>query len=376
MLQLAHVVPPEMLFRAYSFFTSSSNRMGEHFSMLMGRFVEESVPSGGLVVEIGSNDGTALASLRHRRVRVLGIDPARNVSVMAASRGVPTITEFFSEPLAAEIARTAGPASLIVACNVLGHIDDLDDVCRGIQRLLDPTGTFVFEVPYLGDLIERAEFDTIYHEHLSYFAVRPLVALFQRHGLALTRVEHFPVHGGTIRGTVVRGETLTDSVRRRIECEERMQLAEPSTFARLDERMRQTRESLRSWLQMQRDAGLTVWGYGAPAKGTVLLNYCGIDTELLPAVVDSTPMKQGLRVPGTRQPIFPPGALTVQKAQRALILAWNHAAEITARECEFQTAGGRLFTPDLREWKHEPGGVEFFGDTPGGFRQSLDVDVY
>ncbi len=169
MVQLGHVVPPELLFRAYSFFTSTSRRMSEHFADLMHDSSSRFVPPGGLIVEIGSNDGTALASVDRRDVRLLGIDPARNISVMAAARGVPTVAEFFSHPLACEVARVAGRASLIVACNVLGHIDDLDDVCRGVEELLAPDGAFVFEVPYLRRLLEHTEFDTIYHEHLSYF---------------------------------------------------------------------------------------------------------------------------------------------------------------------------------------------------------------
>lgn len=172
MVQLGHVVPPELLFRSYLFFTSSSRRMTEHFSALMNNAGEEFVRPGGLIVEIGSNDGTGLSSIQRRDVRVLGVDPARNVSVMAAARGVPTVSEFFTEPLAREIARVAGVAQLIVACNVLGHIDDLDDACRGVKALLSPDGAFIFEVPYLRDLVGRAEYDTIYHEHLSYFAIQ------------------------------------------------------------------------------------------------------------------------------------------------------------------------------------------------------------
>ena len=212
MVQLGHVVPPDLLFRAYSFFTSSSRRMSDHFAELMHDCSSRFVPPGGLIVEIGSNDGTALASVDRRDVRLLGIDPARNISVMAAARGVPTVAEFFSQTLAQEVARVAGRASLIVACNVIGHINDLDDVCSGVEVLLAPDGGFVFEVPYLRDLLQHTEFDTIYHEHLSYFAVRPMAELLGRHGLRLEHVEYFPVHGGTIRGTVVRGSGVSAEV--------------------------------------------------------------------------------------------------------------------------------------------------------------------
>jgi len=349
MVQLGHVVPPELLFRAYSFFTSMSARMTEHFSRLMTEAAHEFVPPGGLIVEIGSNDGTGLSSVQRRDVRVLGIDPARNVSVMAASRGVPTIAEFFSEPLACEITRVAGSANLIVGCNVLGHIDNLDEVCRGIRELLAPGGAFIFEVPYLGDLIDHTEFDTIYHEHLSCFAIRPLVTLFNRHDLRLERIQHFPVHGGTIRGTVVVGSGCSQQVQDWIERELARGLGRRAVFETLNHKVESLCDQLREWLVASQMSGQTVWGYGAPAKGTVLLNYCGIDTSLLPVVVDSTSAKQGLHVPGTHQPILPPAKFLEGRPDAVLILAWNHAAEIVGREAVCRTAGIRFFTPDLSE---------------------------
>lgn len=349
MVQLRHVVPPELLFRAYSFFTSMSLAMSAHFAGLMNDHARRRVGPGGLVVEIGSNDGTALSSIQRRDVRVLGVDPARNVTVMAAARGVPTVAEFFTEPLAREIRRVAGPASLIVGCNVLGHIDDLDEVCRGIDALLSDDGAFVFEVPYLGKLLEHVEFDTIYHEHLSYFAVRPLVALFSRHGLRLDEIEMFPVHGGTIRGVVVRGEGCSGQVSAWIDAEARAGMATRAPFDELAARTAAMGDRLRAWLSEQKAHGRRVWGYGAPAKGTVLLNHFGIGTDLLPVVVDSTPAKQGLHMPGTRQPILAPAEVAAQAPEAVLLLAWNHAREIAGREAAYRAAGGRLLTPDLRE---------------------------
>ena len=212
MVQLGHVVPAPLLYRSYLFFTSSSMRMTDHFADLMSTSAREFVKPGGLIVEIGSNDGTALSAIDRHDVRLLGVDPARNVAVMAAARGVPTLSEFFSEPLAREIRRVGGLASLVVACNVLGHVDDLDDFCGGVKEILAQDGAFVFEVPYLGELLSRLEYDTIYHEHLSYFAVNPLATLLNRHGLRLERVRFFPVHGGTIRGTAVHGVGVSPQV--------------------------------------------------------------------------------------------------------------------------------------------------------------------
>ncbi|HTW95417.1 MAG TPA: class I SAM-dependent methyltransferase [Tepidisphaeraceae bacterium] len=350
MVQLGHVVPAPLLFRSYLFFTSSSRVMSEHFAGLMGDASDEFVPPGGLVVEIGSNDGTGLSSIRRRDVRVLGVDPARNIAVMAAARGVPTVSEFFTAPLAREMVRVAGPARLVVACNVLGHIDDLDDVLAGVHTLLDPAGALVLEVPYLADLLERAEYDTIYHEHLSYFAVRPLSVLLNRHGLRLERVKHFPVHGGTIRCTAIPGKGVGADAQQWIDREVAMGLASSVAYTNFAQKVVSEREGLRKQLLELKNQGAKVIGYGAPAKGTVVLNYCDIGVDLLPAVIDSTPAKQGWHVPGTHQVILPPAAMETQQPDVALLLAWNHAKEIVEREAAFKKRGGRFITPHLQEF--------------------------
>lgn len=347
MVQLGHVVPADWLFRSYLFFTSSSQRMSEHFAQLMNESADEFARPGGLIVEIGSNDGTALAAVKGRDIRVLGVDPSRNISVMAAARGVPTIAEFFTEALADEIVRVGGQAELVVGCNVLGHIDDLDDLCRGIKALLADDGAFVFEVPYLGEMLGRMEYDTIYHEHLSYFAVRPLAHLFDRNGLRLERVEFFPVHGGSLRGTVTQGSGQSPAVEELIAGEISRGLGDRQTYATLAQRVREHGVALRERLEELRAAGKKVIGYGAPAKGSVVLNYCGIDVDLLPIVLDSTPAKQGLHMPGTHQPILPPSVLQEEDPDVLLLLAWNHADEIVAREHAFKAGGGRFLTPHL-----------------------------
>jgi len=349
MVQLGHVVPASLLFRSYLFFTSSSRAMSEHFAGLMSEASDRYVPPGGLVVEIGSNDGTALASIRRRDARVLGVDPARNIAVMAAARGVPTVSEFFTETLAREIARVAGPASLVVACNVLGHIDDLDDVCKGFKVLLAPAGAIVIEVPYLGELVDHGEYDTIYHEHLSYFAVHPLATLLNRHGLRLEKVEHFGVHGGTMRCTAVHGDGVGPDVQKWIDRESERGLNRPQAYLPFAAKVARDRTALVAQLQELKKQGKKVLGYGAPAKGTVVLNYCKIGADLLPAVIDSTPAKQGWHVPGTHQPIWPPEAMQRERPDAILLLAWNHADEIKRREAAFIASGGLIFTPHLTE---------------------------
>ena len=345
MVQLGHVVPAELLYRSYLFFTSTSRVMVEHFGDLMNDAADRFVPPGGLVVEIGSNDGTALSSIRRRDVRVLGIDPARNIAVMSASRGVPTVSEFFTEPLAHEIRRVAGPAHLIVACNVLGHIDQLDDTFAGIRTLLADNGALVFEVPYLRDLLDRCEYDTVYHEHLSYFAIRPILTLLSRHGLRLAHVQSFPVHGGTIRITAVPGQGASDDATAWIQREIDARLNQRATYDTFVATAQSHRDGLRKTLIDLRAQGRRVLGYGAPAKAAVVLNYCGIGLDLLPAVIDSTPAKQGWCIPGTRQPILPPSAIESQRPDVFLLLAWNHAHEIMSRESAFRARGGRFITP-------------------------------
>lgn len=349
MVQLGHVVPGHLLYQSYLFFTSTSKRMAAHFQQLMHDAVSEFVPPGGLVVEIGSNDGTALSSIDRRDVRILGIDPARNIAVMAAARGVPTIAEFFGRAIAHEVSRVAGEASLVVACNVFGHIDDLDDVCAGIAQMLTRKGAFVFEVPYLGEMLPRLEYDTIYHEHLSYFAIRPLVALLNRHGLRLERVDFFSVHGGTLRGTAVLGSGVSESVAALVETERARGMDKFEVYGKFAAEVAELGTKLRVRLLALKQEGKRVVGYGAPAKGTVVLNYCDIHTDLLPVLIDSTPAKQNRFVPGTHQHILPPEHLSLLKPDIALLLAWNHAAEIVPREEAFTRHGGRFLTPHLAE---------------------------
>lgn len=350
MVQLGHVVPPELLFRSYLFFTSTSRAMVDHFGHLMNDAADRYVPPGGLVVEIGSNDGTALSSIRRRDVRVLGIDPARNIAVMSASRGVPTVSEFFTEPLAREVRRVAGPAHLIIACNVLGHIDQLDDTFAGITALLADNGALVFEVPYLRDLLDRCEYDTIYHEHLSYFALRPIQTILSRHGLRLERVQNFPVHGGTIRITAVHGTGASDEAAALIAKESDAGLHRRASYDGFVNTVQSRRQWLRKTLTDLRQQGRRVIGYGAPAKAAVVLNYCDIGADLLPAVIDSTPAKQGWCIPGTRQQILPPSAIDSLRPDVFLLLAWNHAREILERESAFRARGGRFITPHGQEF--------------------------
>lgn len=333
MVQLKHVVSPDNLFRDYCFQTSSSSRMMSHFADLMAEAVDKYVPFDGIVVEIGSNDGSALASIQRPDIVRLGIDPAENLAATARTIGVPTISDFFTSSVASSVARELGKADLIVAANVLGHIDDLDDLFMGIKILLKPRGAMVIEVPELSRLVNGTEFDTIYHEHLSYFDQKPLSLLAARHGFQVVDFSRHETHGGSMRLTISHGNV------------------KPCMASKLHDwhgfrqRCNLSRSRLMDFLTKQRLAGQTVWGYGAPAKATVRLNFCNVGTDLMPAIVDCTPQKQGRHVPGTHQAILTPAELLAQQPDVAVVLAWNHYTEIVVKEWEFVASGGRFCLP-------------------------------
>lgn len=338
-VQLKHVANGSELFSKYSFMTSSSQRMTEHFAELMAENVRKFVPHGGLVVEIGSNDGTALASIERADVKRMGVDPAENLANIASSKGVPTIARFFGAEVADSARKRLGWADLIVACNVLGHVDDLDDFCKGIDELLAKDGALIVEVPDVYRMVDETGFDAIYHEHLSYCSVRSLSVLFHRHDFFIDRVEPQDVHGGSIRLTIRRGDLANTR-----------DVHEAIDWSAFNQRCQTIRRNLQDWLEARRARRQTVWGYCAAAKATVTLNYCQIGCDLLPVVVDSTPTKQHKFMPGTHQPILPPAELLHQMPHAAVVLAVNHLAEVSRREAAYTESGGRIINP-----RHLPG---------------------
>lgn len=324
MVQLGHVVDPSLLFSNYSFRTGSSRRMVEHFSRLMSSLADEMQPTQ-LLVEIGANDGVALDTVSHR-VRVLGVDPAGIPS------SVPMVNLPFNCTTAGKIQFEHGKADAIVACNVLGHIDNLDEFFIGIDLLLSDKGVLVFEVPYLGEFIDRCEWDQIYHEHLSYFSIRPILILLERYGLRLDRVDRHEVHGGSIRCRVSRGSGHWDNLDRWLEANEDWRRHTlPSTYARLERSVRIVGGNIRSALLQLQEEVQPVIGYGAPAKATVLLNACNIGTDLLDKIIDCTPQKQGRRVPGTHQEIVSPESVDLSRYNFVMIFPENHYEEIESK---------------------------------------------
>jgi len=346
--QLLDVLPPEILYRDYLYVTTSSLGLAEHFQRyaddVLGRVQP---PSGALVVDIGSNDGTLLKFFQKRRMRVLGIDPAREIAQKATATGIETLPEMFTPALARQVRQERGPASIITANNVFANIDDLASLTEGIRELLAPDGVFVFESFYLADLIRNMVFDFIYHEHISSFAVKPLQAFFNRLGLELIDAMRVPTKGGSLRYTVQRAQgphAVSPAVASLIEFETSFGLYNPDTFkefaAKIDALKSQTLRLLRD-LQAQ---GKTIAGYGASVTATTLIYHFGLG-DLLEFIVDDNPAKQNRFSPGLHIPVFSSQALYERKPDYVVVLAWRYVDPIVKRHVAFLDHGGHFVVP-------------------------------
>jgi SAM-dependent methyltransferase len=297
------------------------------------------------VIEVASNDGYLLQHVVARGITALGIEPASNIAAVAQGKGIPTLNEFFSEALARQIAATSGQADLLVANNVFAHIPDLNDFTAGLAAALKPGGLLSIEVAYLVRLIERNEFDTIYHEHFMYYTVLSAETVLARHGLRLLDVEELETHGGSIRLWVVH----EDDQRPSAESVEAIKARETAAgygsaegYAGFATRVEATKRDLLEFLITERRRGSTIAGYGAPGKGNTLLNYCGIRTDLIDFLVDRNPYKHGRFTPGTHIPIFPPERLDEARPDVILIMPWNLRTEIAAQLARTRDWGARL----------------------------------
>ena len=347
LVQLTVVVRPDILFREYLYASSASPPLAGHFGEYAEEIATRFAPKGSFVVEIGSNDGVLLRPLRARGLRVLGIEPSTNIAALATAAGLETLNEFFGRDVATEAAIAHGRARAILANNVLAHIDDLNDVLQGLDVLLDDQGVFVAEVPYLLDLLDHVEYDTIYHEHLSYFSLAPLQRLFLSGGFELFDVHRLPIHGGSIRIFVARQGTQrpTTALREAVDSERAAGLGESATYARFAERVVASRDALCRMLAELRGQGRSIAALGATAKGNTLLNYCGIGPELVTYVADSTPLKVGRLTPGMHILVRPERTIFDERPDYTLLLAWNYADAILDRFRDYTAAGGRFIHP-------------------------------
>jgi SAM-dependent methyltransferase len=346
LVQILETIPPDTLFREYLYFSSFSDTVVEHARQLAQRLVpERRLSDQSLVVEVASNDGYLLQFFQAARVPVLGIEPARNVAKAAIERGIPTISEFFGEALARELVGKGTRADVILGNNVLAHVPDLNGFARGVALLLKDDGVAMFEAPYVKDMIDGCEFDTIYHEHLAYYSLTAVKSLFERHGLSVVGVERTEIHGGSLRVSIAKNGRPAASVGALLEEEAGWRVGRIDAYRAFAERVQSVKSSLRSLLGGLKEQRKRIAGYGAAAKGTVLLNYCGIGPETIDFIVDRSPHKQGRYVPGVRLPIFSTERLLADRPDYVLLLAWNFSAEIARQQSAYLEQGGRFVVP-------------------------------
>lgn len=337
---------PADFFEDYVYVPSASDTMHRHFGALAKRFREGLVSAPGQrVVDIGCNDGLLLAACRDEGLETLGIDPAANIAELARAKGVEVFNEYFTAESAARVLERYGPAQVIVTTNTFNHIDDLHGFVRGVVTLLAPGGTFVIEVPQALTCVEHNEFDTVYHEHLSVFSVTSVAALGSFFGLQVVDVDELPIHGGSMRLYLRREGPASPVVADWLRREREAGLFERETYLRHAERVQRLRGDLTTMLRELKARGKRLAGYGAPAKGSTLLNYCGIGPDLLDFLADRNTLKQGRFSPGTRIPVVAPDAIGESRPDYLLILAWNFGEEIMEQQAAFRAGGGKFILP-------------------------------
>jgi SAM-dependent methyltransferase len=346
LVQLPESASPESIFSDYAYFSSTSESWIRHAQAYVESISERlSLGPESQVVEIASNDGYLLQWFVERGVPVLGVEPAANVAADAVERGIPTRVAFFGSATANELLAEGLAADLLLGNNVLAHVPDLNDFVAGVATLLKPGGTATFEFPHLLQLIEHTEFDTIYHEHFSYFSLLAVAPVFERHGLGVVDVEELPTHGGSLRLYVRHEGRPGKRVEELLARERAAGLDGLERYARFEQQVRAVKRDLLELLIGARRDGAQIAGYGAAAKGNTLLNYCGIRADLLDYVVDRSPHKQGLFLPGTRLPIHPPERIAESRPDLVLILPWNLRDEIVRQMAHVRDWGGRFVVP-------------------------------
>jgi SAM-dependent methyltransferase len=348
LMQITHIVPPVDLFSDYVYFSSFSDEMLRHAREASLRYIGEKILGPeSFVVEVASNDGYLLKNFVEAGVPCLGFEPAANIAEVARGKGVETRCEFFGKNAAAALCAERGGADLILGNNVFAHAPDTNDFVAGLGTLLKPDGWAVIEFPYGVDMVEKSEFDTIYHEHVFYFTLTPLIPLFARHGLEIFHVERLPIHGGSLRIFAAhRGaEAIRPSVGELLAKEDAMGVAGAAYYRRFSEHAGRVRADLIDFLEEQKKEGRRVAAYGASAKGSTLLNYVGDAARSLEFIADRSTYKQGKLSPGLHRPIVPPEELAARAPDFALLLVWNFANEVMRQQSAYRESGGRFVIP-------------------------------
>jgi SAM-dependent methyltransferase len=350
LVQLEAFVAPEQIFSDYAYFSSYSDTWLQHARRYTDRVVERfDLGESSFVVEVGSNDGYLLRNFVARRIPALGIEPAANVAPAAIANGVPTRVEFFGLASARRLADEGRQADLVVGNNVLAQVPDLNDFVAGLSVLLKPRGVITIEFPHLLSLMRHNQFDTIYHEHFTYFSFLTAEQIFQAHGMTTFDVDELPTHGGSLRIYVRHAEDAAKPVSEAVAAlrarERAAGLAGLEAYEGFGRQVEATKRKLLAFLIGAREAGKRVAGYGAPGKGNTLLNYCGIRTDLLDYTVDRNPHKQGMFLPGTHIPIYAPDRIAQTRPDYVLILPWNLKDEIMQQMAFIREWGGQFVVP-------------------------------
>jgi len=350
LVQLEEHVSPETIFREYAYFSSYSDTWLDHAHAYAEHVIERfRLNRDSWVVEIASNDGYLLQWFVAREIPVLGIEPAANVADVAIRKGVPTLVKFFGRETAREVAAGGKQADLLVGNNVLAQVAKLNDFVAALKILLAPRGVITMEFPHLMRLVEGNQFDTVYHEHFSYFSLLAVERIFAALGLVVFDVEELETHGGSLRIYARHSEHSSQSVTQRLRAlrakEEAAGVLSLDYYSAFDERVQETKRRLLKFLIQAKGQGRTIVGYGAPGKGNTLLNYCGIRTDFLQYTVDRNPYKQGKFLPGTHIPIYAPEKIRETRPDYVLILPWNLRDEIMAQMACIREWGGQFIVP-------------------------------
>ncbi|MEJ2038018.1 MAG: class I SAM-dependent methyltransferase [Desulfosarcinaceae bacterium] len=348
LVQIGHVVDPGIMFREFLYVSGTTRTLREHFRKSAAQCIDRfALQPQSLVVDIGSNDGTWLKYFKASGMRVVGVDPAENLADMANASGIPTLADFFTEELASRIRNQHGPADLITAAGVFFHIDDMDDVCRGIRILLAEDGVLHVQAIYLGSILEQNSYDNIYHEHLSLYTLHPLVHLFERFGMTIFDVGFSPIHGGSMLLDVCKqgAYPVKSSVGNQLDYERRKGWNRVEAYRSFAEQVRGNREELRRLIIELKGKNKRIAAYAAPAKGNTLLNYCQLGTDLLDYAIEKAPLKIGRYTPGMHLPVVDEHQAMQNPPDYLLLLAWNFKDELVDKNRSFLENGGHFIVP-------------------------------
>jgi len=349
LVQLGYLVSPKEMFNSNFAWQSSTtqHRTNIYFDMAEEICNRLKLKKNSLIVDIGSNDGLLLRGFKRQKMSVLGVDPSSNVAKIAISKGIDTIIDFFDPKVASKILKKQGHASVITATNLFAHIHDYDSFMLGCSKLLSDDGVFIFQAPYFLHLLQKNEYDTIYHEHASYISVTPLIKFFNKFNMKLFDIKEIDIDGGSIRCYIGRGNqhTIKKSVQKFINLEKKHSIHTLTRLKQFSREVEQQKSELMNLLKQLKDNGKRIVGVSAPAKGVVLLNYCGIDENILDYVTEKAPLKIGKFVPGTKLPVPNDDILLKDSPDYALLLAWNFSKEIMSNLKHFTKNGGKFIIP-------------------------------